>query len=145
VDGERISSILFICGRNAVRSPMARAIAEKQFPRRFYTASAGVAPGDRDPFVDAALAEIGLDLGRHRPIGLDDLADTNFDLAVTLSPQAHHRALELTRTQAIGVEYWPMPDPTTATGSRDQILFAYRDLRERLQRRIAERLGPLAS
>jgi protein-tyrosine-phosphatase len=133
------SSILFVCGRNSVRSPMARLLAETLFPGRFYTASAGVSPGERDPFVDAVLAEIGLDLGQHRPRSLDDLDDLSFDLAVTLSPEAHHRTLELTRTQAMEVEYWPTPDPTLATGSRAQILAAYRDLRERLAARLRDR------
>jgi len=122
---------------------MARAIADQLFPGCFYTQSAGVLPGVRDPFVDAALAEIGLDLGNHRPHSLDDLDDLNFDLAVTLSPEAHHRTLELTRTQAIDVEYWSTADPTLATGSREQILAAYRDLRERLATRIRARLQPV--
>jgi protein-tyrosine-phosphatase len=123
---------------------MARAIGESLYPRRFYMASAGVMAGERDPFVDAVLGEIALDLGDHRPVAMEDLGDLNFDLAVTLSPQAHHRALELTRTQAIDVEYWPMPDPTLAVGSREQILAAYRDLRERLSARLGERLGALS-
>jgi protein-tyrosine-phosphatase len=128
VQQDRLSSILFVCGRNSVRSPMARAITEQRFPRRFYTASAGLAPGDRDPFVDAVL------------VGLEDLDDLNFDLVVTLSPLAHHHMLELTRGQETVVEYWATPDPTLATGSREQILSAYRDLRERLLVRIVERL-----
>ena len=137
----RISSVLFVCGRNSVRSPMAAALSEKIYPGRFYLASAGVVPGERDPFVDAALAEIGLDLGRHRPRAISELEDLNFDLAVTLSPQAHHRALELTRTHAIEVEYWPTLDPTLAMGTREQILNAYRGVRDSLQARIRERFG----
>ncbi len=120
---------------------MACVLTESLYPGRFYLASAGVLPGERDPFVDAILAEIGLDLGDHRPTKMEDLDDLNFDLAITLSPEAHHRALELTRTQAIDVEYWPMPDPTQTMGSREQILHAYRELRERLANRIRERLG----
>ena len=123
---------------------MARALTEARFPGRYYTASAGLAPGTRDPFVDAALAELGIDLGDHRPQSLEDLEDLNFDLAVTLSPQAHHRMLDLTRSYAVEVEYWPMMDPTSAIGSREQILAAYRDLRDRLARRIGERIAPLA-
>lgn len=119
---------------------MARVITEQLFPGRFYTGSAGVLPGDRDPFVDAVLAEIGLSLKGHRPAALEDLDDLSFDLAITLSPQAHHRTLELTRTEAIDVEYWPTPDPTLATGSREQILAAYRDLRERLTEQLKDRL-----
>lgn len=120
---------------------MAEVLTESLFPSQFYVASAGVLPGDRDPFVDAVLAEIGLDLGEHRPHSLADLGDLNFDLAVTLSPEAHHRTLDLTRVWAIDVEYWPTPDPSAATGSRNQILAAYRELRDLLERRIRERFG----
>jgi protein-tyrosine-phosphatase len=136
----KISSVLFVCGRNAVRSPMARTLTESLFPAKFFTASAGVTAGERDPFVDAVLAEIGLSLGNHRPRSFEELEDLNFDLAVTLSPEAHHRMLELTRTSAIAVEYWPTLDPTLATGSREQILSAYRGVRDRLAARIRHRL-----
>lgn len=134
--------MLYVCGRNAVRSPMAQALTDALFPNRFHTGSAGVLPGDADPFVDVILAEVGIDQGDQQPTALEALADLNFDLAITLSPEAHHRTLELARTQAIDVEYWPTPDPTLAMGSRLQMLNAYRDLREYLTGRIKERLGP---
>ncbi|WP_034491086.1 arsenate reductase/protein-tyrosine-phosphatase family protein [Afifella pfennigii] len=136
----RPASILFLCGRNSVRSPMAEALARQALGPNVYVASAGIAPGRRDPFVDAVLAEAGLSPAEREPQSLEDLEDLNFDLAITLSPEAHHRALELTRTTAIEVEYWPTPDPTLATGSREQILGAYRALRERLARQIRARL-----
>ena len=137
-------SILFVCGMNAIRSPMAEVIARRQLPAGTYVASAGVREGDRDPFVDVVLEEIGLTLGRRQPQTLDDLEDDFFDLIITLSPEAHHAALELTRSQAVDVLYWPMPDPTGATGGREQILESYREVRERLQRMINARLphGP---
>ena len=134
--------MLYVCGRNAVRSPMAQALTDALFPNRVHTGSAGVLPGDADPFVDVILAEVGIDQGDQQPTALEALADLNFDLAITLSPEAHHRTLELARTQAIDVEYWPTPDPTLAMGSRLQMLNAYRDLREYLTGRIKERLGP---
>jgi len=123
-----------------VRSPIALALARHYFPD-LYIQSAGILPGARDPFVDAVLAEIGLDIPGHRPHGLADLEDLNFDLAVTLSPQAHHAALELTRTQAIEVEYWPSPDPTLTEGPREHILDAYRQLRDGLSKRIRGRFS----
>ena len=129
---------------NAVRSPIAEQLARRMLPATTFVASAGVRSGERDPFVDAVLAEIGLDLGDHRPHSLEDLADLNFDLAITLSPEAHHRTLELTRTHAIEVEYWPTFDPTLAIGARQQILSAYRNLRDYLAKRIRERLAPCA-
>ncbi len=137
----RPTSVLFVCGRNSIRSPIAEALTHHLFPASLYVASAGVQPGDRDPFVDSVLEEIGLTLGARKPQALDDLEDLNFDLAVTLSPEAHHRMLELTRTHAIDVEYWPTADPTAVTGSRAQILEAYRDVRDRLDRRIRARFA----
>jgi len=132
-------SILFLCGMNAIRSPMAEVLARQQLPKSVFLASAGVRAGERDPFVDAVLAEVNLSLGEHHPKTLEELDDAYFDLIVTLAPEAHHAALELTRHMAVDVEYWPMADPTMVTGTRAQILAAYRDVRDRLASRIAER------
>lgn len=139
--GRLPGAILFVCGMNAIRSPMAEAIARTILPAGTYLASAGVRPGERDPFVDAVLDEIGLTLGRRQPQTLDELEDDYFDMVVTLAPEAHHAALELTRSSAVEVVYWPMPDPTVATGTREQILGAYREVRDRLKRLIEERLA----
>lgn len=133
-------AVLFMCGMNSIRSPIAEAIARHYLPKSVYVASAGVRRGERDPFVDAVLDEIGLNLGRHQPHVLDDLEDDYFDLIVTLAPEAHHKALELTRSWPVDVEYWPTPDPTVATGTREQILDAYRGVRDHISRLINTRL-----
>ncbi len=120
---------------------MAEALARRMLPPGIFVASAGVRAGERDPFVDAVLAEKGVELADHNPRAMDDLEDDYFDLIVTLAPEAHHAALDLTRSLSVEVEYWPMPDPSTATGTREQILSAYRDVRERLANRIRSRFG----
>jgi protein-tyrosine-phosphatase len=140
VTRERPSAVLFACGLNAVRSPMAEAIAKHLFPRQIYVQSAGVRKGQLDPFAVAALEEVGIELGKHKPKTIDELEDTNFDLIITLAPEAHHKALDLTRIYDLDVEYWPTPDPQLATGSRDQIMDAYRQIRDTLTRKIKERL-----
>ncbi len=137
-------SILFLCGMNAIRSPMAEVLAREKVPAGTFLASAGVRAGQRDPFVDAVLAEKGLSLGARQPQRLDDLEDIYFDLIVTLAPEAHHAALELTRSLAVDVEYWPTADPSIATGTRERIMDAYRDVRDRLAARIAERFADTA-
>lgn len=137
----RPQSILFACTLNTVRSPMAEAIARHYFGREIYFASAGLKCGEADGFAIAAMEEIGVDLSRHKPHTFEDLEDTNFDLIVTLSPEAHHKALEFTRAMAVDVVYWPTPDATAAQGSRESILSAYRDVRERLTTRIKDLLG----
>src|SRR5262245_55014400 len=101
---------------NSVRSPMAAAILRHLAGRRCYVASAGVHAGSVDPFAAAAMQEIGIDISQHTPHTLRDLYDTSFDLIITLSPEAHHQALELTRTMAVEVEYWATFDASMMIG-----------------------------
>jgi protein-tyrosine-phosphatase len=140
----RPHAVLFACGLNAVRSPMAAGLFQQLFGKSVYVASAGVQKGELDPFAVAVLEEIGIDIARHKPITfeeLDELEGLNFDLIVTLSPPAHHKALELTGTIAARVEYWPTADPTAIEGSREQRLDAYREVRDQLLAHIRERFG----
>ncbi|KQQ58273.1 arsenate reductase [Rhizobium sp. Leaf311] len=133
-------AILFMCGMNSIRSPMAEVIAKQLVAPGIYIQSAGVRAGERDPFVDVVLDEAGLTLGKHKPRTLEEIEDDFFDLIITLTPEAHHTALELTRSNALDVVYWPTMDPTVATGTRDNILEAYREVREHLKKLISERL-----
>ena len=136
-------AVLFACTMNSVRSPMAAAILRHLAGRRAYVESAGVRAGGPDAFAQAVMDEIGIDITRHTPRTLRDLHDTSFDLIVTLSPEAHHQALELTRTMAVDVEYWPTFDATLmiGQGSREQTLQAYRTVRDQLFKRIKQRFA----
>ncbi|PZO79137.1 MAG: protein-tyrosine-phosphatase [Mesorhizobium amorphae] len=130
-----------MCGQNAIRSPIAEALARHLLPAGVFVSSCGVRPGERDAFVDAVLEEEALSLGDHQPRSLDDLEDSYFELIVTLAPEAHHAALELTRTLSVDVEYWPTADPSVISGTREQILAGYRDVRDRLEARIRARFA----
>lgn len=139
----KLQSVLFMCAYNAVRSPMAEAMAKHFFGKSVYVQSAGARKGEVDPFALEVLDEIGIDARKHKPKSLEELEEwegLNFDLIVTLSPEAHHKALDLTRTVASDVEYWPTPDPTIVQGSREQVLEAYRAVRDGLMQRIKNRL-----
>jgi protein-tyrosine-phosphatase len=133
------SAVLFICTQNAIRSPMAAAITHHLLGHKIYVASAGIEAGDPDPFVGIVMDEIGLDLTRHRPHAIEDLAHAGFDLAITLSPQAKTHADEMTRTMAITVEHWPIADPSLTQGSREQMLEAYRSVRDDIMKRVKQR------
>jgi protein-tyrosine-phosphatase len=137
-------AVLFACGLNSLRSPMAAAIFAQTVGRGVYVRSAGVRKGELDPFAVAVMAEIGIDISKHKPATFEELDEwegLNFDLIVTLSPEAHHRALELTRTSAVDVEYWPTADPSGTEGSREQRLEAYREVRDQLLAHIRQRFA----
>jgi protein-tyrosine-phosphatase len=141
--GDLPGAVLFACNRNAVRSPIAASILKYLAGARIYVDSAGVHAGEPDPFAAAVMEELGIDLSRHKPKSLDELNDSSFELIVSLSPQAHHKALQLVHGFAVDVEYWPTQDPSLTEGSREQIMDAYRSLRDGLFRKIKQRF-PLA-
>ena len=138
-------AVLFACTLNAVRSPMAAAMMRHLFGKFAYVEAAGVRAGDLDPFAVEVMEEIGIEIGGYKPKRFEDLEDGSFDLVVTLSPEAQHKAMELTRTSALDVEYWPIMDPTAFEGTREQRLEGYRNVRDELMRRIKARFGALAA
>lgn len=139
-------SALFACGMNSIRSPMASELDARAVPENLRGVGRRAQNGP-DPFAIIAMEEIGRDIRKHRPRTLDELEDLKayLDLIVTLSPEAHHKALELTRTVAADVEYWPTPDPAATEGAREQRLDAYRGVRDGLMERIRRRFGTVKS
>lgn len=137
--GELPAAVLFACSENAIRSPMAEALLKHLLGHRIYVDSCGVRAGELDPFVLAVLEEIGIDRSMHRPKTFDDLEDSSFDLIVSLSPEAQHSAVEMTRTMACDVEFWNTFDPSLVEGSRETRLQAYREVRDQLLERIKAR------
>jgi protein-tyrosine-phosphatase len=140
--GDLPGSVLFACTHNAIRSPMAEALMKYLHGARVYVDSVGVRPTDVDPFAVAVLDEIGIDLSRHRPKHFDDLQDDYFDLVISLSPEAQHRAVELTRASSCEIEFWPTMEPSLVEGSREVRLDAYRALRDDLLARLRRRFPP---
>lgn len=137
-------AVLFACNLNRVRSPMAEGLMKRLFGSRVFVDSCGLRAQDDglpDPFALSAMDEMGIDLTDHRPKRFDDLEDQSFDLVISLTPEAHHRAVELTRRRAVEAEFWPTLDPTLAGGSRETVLDAYRAVRDALEARIRARFG----
>ncbi|HEY1506506.1 MAG TPA: arsenate reductase ArsC [Stellaceae bacterium] len=137
--GRLPSSVLFACTLNSIRSPMAAALMRRLHGRRVFIDSVGVRAAPADPFAVAVMAEIGVDIRDHHAKSFDELEDTSFDLVISLSPDAQHTAVELTRSVACDVEFWPVLDPTGMEGNREETLSAYRMVRDQLQKRILER------
>lgn len=135
-------AVLFACTSNAIRSPMAEAYMKHLHGHRVFVDSVGVRAIEVDGFAIAAMEEIGIDLTRHRGKTFDELEDGAFDEIVTLSPEAHHHAMEMTRTMAAKVVFWPTMDPTAVHGTREERLAAYREVRDSIMARIEERYPP---
>ena len=135
-------SVLFCCTQNALRSPMAEAMMKHLHGRRVFVDSVGVRTGPLDDFAVAVMDEIGIDITRHKPKSFDDLEDDSFDLIISLSPEAQHKAVDMTRALAAEVEFWNTFDPSVVEGSREARLEAYRQVRDQLMHRLLQRFPP---
>jgi protein-tyrosine-phosphatase len=138
-------AVLFTCNYNRVRSPMAEGLFRRFYGNRAFVDSCGL-KGDVDgqgvdPFVVAVMDELGLDVSDHNPKTFTQLEDDSFDVVVSLTPEAQHRAVELARGRAVDIEYWPTHDPTLVDGSREARLEAYREVRDTLAEAIKSRFG----
>jgi len=129
-------AILFSCTMNSIRSPMAAAIMRHFHGRDVFVDSVGVHAKDVDGFAVAVMDEIGIDISDHQPKTFEDLEDSSFDLVISLSPEAQHKAVDLTRYMACEVEFWHTFDPSAVEGSRAECLEAYRKVRDELVDRI---------
>lgn len=136
--------VLFVCSMNAVRSPMAAALARRAFPAEIIARSAGVRSGMADGFVHQVMEEMGIDMSVHTPHTLDELAAMHFDLVVPMSTEAAE-AVAARKIAAASVERWDVLDPSREDGSREQRLDAYRQVRDMLDRRVRDRLATLVA
>ena len=146
--GELPGAVLFACNHNRVRSAMAEGLMKLMYGNRVYIDSCGLKREEEDepdPFMVAVMDELGADLTGHRPKTFDQLEDASFDLVVSLTAEAQHRAVELARGRAVELEYWPTHDPTLAMGSREAVIDAYREVRDALVQRIRARFGQPAT
>jgi protein-tyrosine-phosphatase len=138
----RPSSVLFACNYNKVRSPMAASLVRLRYGEAVQVDCCGLRAADAvDPFAVAVIDELGLDLTDYQPKAFADLDGRAYDLVISLTPEAHHRAVEMARGDGVDIEYWPTPDPTLVEGSREQRLTAYREARDGLEARIVARFG----
>ncbi len=120
---------------------MAEGLLKHLLGHRIYVDSAGVRASAIDPFVIEVMEEIGIDMSNHRGKSFENLEDTSYDIIVSLSPEAQHQAVELTRTMACEVEFWNTLDPTIIEGNRETRLEAYRQVRDTLKKRIEARFA----
>jgi protein-tyrosine-phosphatase len=141
--GEELpGAVLFACTMNSVRSVMAAHIMKHLFGKYVYIDAAGVRAGELDPMAVEVMDEMGIEIGKYHPKTFEDMEDSAmFDLCVTLSPEAQHRATALAHTSAIEIEYWPTHDPTLIEGNREQRLDAYRTTRDAILKRIKQRFS----
>ena len=136
---KNINSVLFVCNLNSVRSVIAEGLLKNHLGKFIHVESAGVKIGNIDNFAIEVMSEINIDISKHNPQIIQGLINKNFDIVITLSPEAQHVSKDLTRHNSWEIEYWPCYDVSNIHGSREQILSSYRELREQINKSIIKK------
>jgi len=123
--------VLFLCTENACRSQMAEGLVNHDLAGQVQAFSAGVKPSQVNDRSIQVMAELGIDISYHRAKSVDDLANEQFDLVITVCDQAQQQCpIFPGETEIMHVGY---PDPAKATGTEEEILTAFRRVRDALR------------
>jgi arsenate reductase len=125
-------NILFLCVANSARSQMAEGLARHLFGDAARVQSAGSAPSRVHPLAIRALAEEGIDISAQHSKGVDEIDVADLDVAITLCAEEVCPVLP-SRARRL---HWPMPDPAAASGSDEERLQRFRDVRNQIRTQL---------
>jgi arsenate reductase len=132
-------SILCLCVHNSARSQMAEAYFRKLGGDIFEVESAGLEPGKLNPFVVRALKEDGIDISGKKTRDVFALfkAGRTYRWVITVcSREAAERCpIFPGRSEKL---HWPFPDPSTFTGTDEEIMARVRGVRDAIREKVRE-------
>ncbi len=129
--------LLFLCVANSARSQMAEGIARSMVPAEVRVSSAGSRPSHVNPLAIRALDEIGIDIRGHRSKSVDGVPAEDVDVVITLCAEEECPVF-LGRARRV---HWGLPDPAVGSGTDEEQLQAFRDVRDELRRRLTVVFG----
>jgi arsenate reductase (thioredoxin) len=131
--------VLFVCTHNSARSIMAEALLRHHGSGDFEAFSAGTEPSEVRPLTLRVLQEAGLDVSDARSKSVDELIGQPFDYVITVCDQARQVCPAFPGShQSL---HWGYEDPSTAEGSEDERLLAFRRVCTQISGRVAQLSG----
>jgi len=134
--------VLFICTGNTARSQMAQVLLEQSAPDRFEVVSAGLEPGEVNPLTVVALQEAGLPVDHLHSKGVKPLIAQHFHYVITVCDRAEASCPVFPNARYRMA--WPFEDPAAATGSDEERLAVFRQVRDEIDLKIQDWLRSLS-
>ena len=126
--------VLFVCTENACRSQMAEGLLRHEAGAAFEVFSAGTKPTQVRPEAVAVMREAGIDISGHRSKSVDEFEGQDFDFVITVCDNAKQSCpIYPAKTKRI---HWSIEDPAAVQGSEEEILAAFRRIRDELRLRL---------
>jgi arsenate reductase (thioredoxin) len=132
--------VLFVCTHNSARSQMAEGFLRELGGDDYQVFSAGTQPTEVRPLAIKVMAEAGIDISKQESKGLERYLDQSFDTVITVCDEANEACPVFTGARRR--LHWSLPDPSRSTGSDDEQLLVYRQVRDAVRRRIEAMLAP---
>ena len=124
--------VLILCTGNSCRSHMAEGILRAKAGGLLDVQSAGSKPaGFVHPLAIAVMAEIGIDLSKHRSKHLDEFLDRKIETVITVCGNAD-QACPLFPGQ-LNRHHWGFLDPAKAGGTKQEQLEVFREVRDEIR------------
>ena len=128
--------VLILCTGNSARSQMAEGLLRDLAGDRFEVFSAGTKPGSVRPEAIAAMRELGIDISGHRSKSVDEFAQQPIDYVITVCDNARESCpVYPASVQRI---HWGFEDPAAVTGSEEERMQAFREIRDQIRARLIE-------
>ena len=144
-DNRNISSVLFCCNYNSVRSPMAEGILKNLFGKKIFVQSAGVFDTlEIDGFTVKVCNEINVKLSKHRVRSLREMEREggfigSFDLIIPLTKESSEEAYKYSNYSSVTIEDWIVDEPVKNENDINQTLYSYRKTRDIIFDKIKKR------
>jgi arsenate reductase (thioredoxin) len=134
-----MTKVLFLCVHNSARSQMAQAFLEKYGKDRFEVDSAGLEPGKLNPFVIRAMGELGIDISRNPTKSVFELFKAGKVYQVVVTVCSKEAAEKCPIFPGLSEKlHWPFSDPSTFTGSDEEIMAKVRQVRDQIEVAVKE-------
>jgi arsenate reductase (thioredoxin) len=130
------TKVLFLCTGNSARSHIGEALLRHHVGDHFEVHSAGLEPKGLNPYTIRVMTEIGIDMsGHHSKDVTEYLGKTSFGYLIIVCGHAEQNC----PTTFLGAAQrlsWPFDDPAAATGTDEEILAKFREVRDQMDERI---------
>lgn len=128
--------LMFLCTGNSCRSQMAEGFARQMFGRDWEVSSAGIEPAGLNPRAVEVMREMEIDISHQTSDPIDPALLARCDLVITLCGDAEDRCPVTPHT--VNRRHWPLEDPARATGSEEEIMAKFREIRDEIAARVRE-------
>ena len=128
--------VLFVCTHNSARSQMAEGLLNSLDGNKYTAYSAGIEPTIINPYAIQVMSEIGIDISKHQAKSINEFMEQKFDFVITVCDHANETCPFF--PGGLKRLHQSFEDPASFKGEEDEILSAFRRIRDEIKDWIAE-------